>query len=589
MFGFLKKNKEKEAESEEVLNKENSTEEVLSEENSTEEVLSEENSTEEVLSEENSTEEVIKTIYSNIDTILTSSKEDELRYFFTEIFIRSWLSDISFSKDTYWDYIIELFSKLKKDSNSIILSILSKEDKILFDWHYINFWNIKFNLYNSEYSNKITINIKNNDAINNKDLSKFKDIILNKIIPNISKNTQSIDIENTKRILEIKYDEIFTYSQNKLNISITNLWNVDLNVEFIRFVTEYNIWDYSYKFNKYLSCFIVNDWENEITILFDKQNNLSILHPKWTFFKEDFIQNFLLNFLKYLRNHIWLSEEDYFKKLEWLWVTVFKNNEEKSENIEELYNKYWFIWYDDIKNAIDNNVISVWKNKDFYNSELKEKFPNIKDIVPNAILFEWPPWTWKTTFARIIWDYLDYPFVYIPIWSLMSKWYGESEKKLDEILEYCWKISDKTSGIIIMIDEIDEIWWNRESSHEATWRITWVLLKKLDWIEKLQNILLIGSTNRKNSLDPALRSRFKTEQYFREPNLEEIKAILSYYTGIEELSLDILKKLEWKSWRDIKNMCEHFAKYYIKNNSGESKNIEFHIYMEKMQVLWENK
>lgn len=80
-----------------------------------------------------------------------------------------------------------------------------------------------------------------------------------------------------------------------------------------------------------------------------------------------------------------------------------------------------------------------------------------------------------------------------------------------------------------MIDEIDEIGGNRENSHEATGKITGVLLKKLDGMERISNILLVGATNRKDSLDPALISRFKYSQYFRLPNEIEISKIVSYY------------------------------------------------------------
>ena len=80
-----------------------------------------------------------------------------------------------------------------------------------------------------------------------------------------------------------------------------------------------------------------------------------------------------------------------------------------------------------------------------------------------------------------------------------------------------------------MIDEIDEIGGNREKSHEATGKITGVLLKKLDGMERIGNILLVGATNRKDALDPALISRFKYSQYFRLPNEIEISKIVSHY------------------------------------------------------------
>jgi AAA family ATPase len=53
-------------------------------------------------------------------------------------------------------------------------------------------------------------------------------------------------------------------------------------------------------------------------------------------------------------------------------------------------------------------------------------------------------------------------------------------------------------------------------------------------LEKLDNILLIGSTNLSNSLDPALLSRFSQQIEFRLPDEKEIISILKYYLPILE-------------------------------------------------------
>ncbi len=115
-----------------------------------------------------------------------------------------------------------------------------------------------------------------------------------------------------------------------------------------------------------------------------------------------------------------------------------------------------------------------------------------------------------------------------------------------------------------MIDEIDEIGKNRENSHEATGRMTGVLLKKLDGIEQVGNLLLIGSTNRKDSLDSALLSRFSRQVFFRLPNTAEIRHILSLYIpAAKNISDNSLVKLEGKSGRDLKNIAEDIARKYL--------------------------
>lgn len=66
------------------------------------------------------------------------------------------------------------------------------------------------------------------------------------------------------------------------------------------------------------------------------------------------------------------------------------------------------------------------------------------------MLFEGPPGTGKTTCARIVASQVEVPLVYIPVESVASKWYGESEKKLGEMLN----TAEAMGGCIIFIDEV---------------------------------------------------------------------------------------------------------------------------------------
>jgi SpoVK/Ycf46/Vps4 family AAA+-type ATPase len=158
----------------------------------------------------------------------------------------------------------------------------------------------------------------------------------------------------------------------------------------------------------------------------------------------------------------------------------------------------------------------------------------------------------------------------------MSKWYGESENLLASILETIGKIAEQRGGAVIMIDEIDEIGGNREKSHEASGKITGVLLKKLDGIERINNILLVGATNRKESLDPALLDRFKHSQFFRLPDAEEVSAIVRYYIPeLIDIPENVLASITGKiSGRSIKKICEDVARRCIKN---EEQGIEMSI------------
>ncbi|CAN0402901.1 unnamed protein product, partial [Ectocarpus sp. 13 AM-2016] len=96
---------------------------------------------------------------------------------------------------------------------------------------------------------------------------------------------------------------------------------------------------------------------------------------------------------------------------------------------------------------------------------------------PRAVLFEGPPGTGKTVSARVIAGRSDRPMVHVPVENIMSKWYGESEKKLSAIFDAC----DEMGGAIIFIDEVDALAGSRSTGgmHEATRRVLSVILQKV--------------------------------------------------------------------------------------------------------------
>lgn len=67
--------------------------------------------------------------------------------------------------------------------------------------------------------------------------------------------------------------------------------------------------------------------------------------------------------------------------------------------------------------------------------------------------------------------------VHVPVENIMSKWYGESEKRLSAVFEAC----DELGGAIIFIDEADALAGSRSTGgmHEATRRVLSVILQKV--------------------------------------------------------------------------------------------------------------
>ncbi|KAJ2743699.1 Ribosome biogenesis ATPase rix7 [Coemansia sp. BCRC 34301] len=133
---------------------------------------------------------------------------------------------------------------------------------------------------------------------------------------------------------------------------------------------------------------------------------------------------------------------------------------------------------------------------------------------PRGVLLHGPPGCGKTLLANAIAGEVGMPFLQISAPSIVSGMSGESEKKLREVFEEARDLAP----CIVFIDEIDAITPKRENAQrEMERRIVAQMLTCIDdlsW-EKTDNkpVMLIGATNRPDSLDPALRraGRFDRE------------------------------------------------------------------------------
>jgi len=129
---------------------------------------------------------------------------------------------------------------------------------------------------------------------------------------------------------------------------------------------------------------------------------------------------------------------------------------------------------------------------------------------PRGVLLFGPPGSGKTLIARAVANETGAFFFLINGPEIMSKMAGESEGNLRKAFEE----AEKNSPAIIFIDEIDSIAPKRDKSNgEVEKRIVSQLLTLMDGLKGRANVVVIGATNRPNSIDPALRrfGRFDRE------------------------------------------------------------------------------
>ena len=146
--------------------------------------------------------------------------------------------------------------------------------------------------------------------------------------------------------------------------------------------------------------------------------------------------------------------------------------------------------------------------------EIPLKHPEIFEKLgiepPKGVLLHGPPGTGKTLLAKAVANESEANFILLNGPEIMSKFYGESEKKIRDIFEE----AEKTAPAIIFIDEIDAIAGKREESvGEVERRVVSQILTMMDGLKSRGKVIVIGATNRVNALDSALRrpGRFDRE------------------------------------------------------------------------------
>ncbi len=161
---------------------------------------------------------------------------------------------------------------------------------------------------------------------------------------------------------------------------------------------------------------------------------------------------------------------------------------------------------------------------------------------PRGIIFYGPPGTGKTHLARAVANEVNARFYYINGPDIIGTYSGETEANLRRMFAE----ASHHSPSIIFIDELDAIAPKRgETGAHSDTRAVTQLLALMDGLRRVDGVILIGTTNRINSIDPALRrpGRFDREIFFGPPDTKGRLEIIQIHTREMPLSADALEYL----------------------------------------------
>ena len=188
-----------------------------------------------------------------------------------------------------------------------------------------------------------------------------------------------------------------------------------------------------------------------------------------------------------------------------------------------------------------------------------DSFKNIGINPPRGILLYGPPGCGKTLLAKAVAHESNANFILVNGPEILSKWYGESEKKLREIFQKAKQVAP----CIIFFDEIDALAPSRGGTmHEVTERIVSQLLTLMSGLEELRNVFVLAATNRPDIIDPALLrpGRFDRHILIPSPDAKARLNILKIHTKHMPLAKNvdleaITKKTNGFSGADLEELC----------------------------------
>jgi len=172
---------------------------------------------------------------------------------------------------------------------------------------------------------------------------------------------------------------------------------------------------------------------------------------------------------------------------------------------------------------------------------------------PSGLLMYGPPGCGKTMIAKAMSRELDCWFMELPLSQIISKYVGEAEQNLEQMLALAkQKHAETDKPVMLFVDEAEQMFRERGSyeSHGVLDRCVNVWLRTMDGMGSNQGLIFVAATNHIEYIDTAIlrAGRFDYVLEIPQPGLE----------GVEDIFLKQMKAKEKKADREI---------YHIENVS----------------------
>ena len=205
-----------------------------------------------------------------------------------------------------------------------------------------------------------------------------------------------------------------------------------------------------------------------------------------------------------------------------------------------------------------------------------ELFKEIGIEPPKGLLLHGPPGTGKTLLAKAVANSTNSTFIEVVASELVQKFIGEGAKLVKEIFE----LAREKAPSVVYIDELDALAATRmelgTSGEREVQRTFMQFLSEIDGFKPLGNVKVIGCTNRKDILDPAILRPGRLDRLIEVPlpNKKGLEQIFKIHTKNMKLNSNvnfekIYKELEEMSGAEVRAVCTEAGYFAIRKKRKE--------------------
>lgn len=319
------------------------------------------------------------------------------------------------------------------------------------------------------------------------------------------------------------YNSPQTYTNKQLHLDVNFIKNVEEYEKYYQMYWNtffYDLWKLQNALEKgevsfinFLSSQVYTTWSSKAYPAWEELKNW-LLKIIWTSSFSEFYRQ--VNNIQNIASFNWVSFINLIVSI--VMIFIFASFFNKTFNIGKL-SKIDIVSEKDI-----GDVVKMWWNEDL--KTMLDEIIKLNSISNHWakikwILLYWPPGTWKTLFWKQLAKRLWLPFSYISAGSFADKFVGWTQSKVKNLFNDIRKNIKKKNikQCILFLDELDSIGEKRERWTEQ-YSKDWLnqLLTEIDGIKADDWIILVGATNRLDSLDDALMSRFDYKVLVNLPN-----------------------------------------------------------------------